>query len=67
LTVVVQQLSGRDPVVEKLAEPLIDQAEYPALHSGDDFKEEVRARVAEELRGMSETAADAPEAEAGAR
>jgi hypothetical protein len=63
LTVVVQQLSGRDPVVDKLAQPMIDRAEYPALHTRDDFKEEVRARVAEELHGMSRTAAEAEKSE----
>ena len=33
LTVIVQQLSGRDPLVDKLAKPHIDRAEYPSLHA----------------------------------
>ena len=52
LTVVVQQLSGRDPVVDKLAKPLIDRLEYPSLHTSDDMKDALKARVAAELRGL---------------
>ena len=52
LTVVVQQLSGRDPLVDKLAKPHIDRAEYPSLHAGDDFKDALKARVADELRAL---------------
>jgi hypothetical protein len=52
LTVVVQQLSGRDPLVERLAKPHIDRAEYPSLRAGDDFKNALKARVADELRAL---------------
>ena len=52
LTVVVQQLSGRDPVVDELAAPHIDRLKYPALHSNDDLDEALRAEVAAELRAM---------------
>jgi hypothetical protein len=52
LTVIVQQLSGRDPLVEKLATPHIERVEYPSLHAADDFKETLRARVADELRTL---------------
>jgi hypothetical protein len=52
LTVVVQQLSGRDPVVEKLASPHIDRMEYPSLHAADDIKEALKARVADELGAL---------------
>lgn len=52
VTVVVQQLSGRDPVVEKLAKPHIDRLEYPALHSDDDMKDAVKALVAGELQAL---------------
>jgi hypothetical protein len=31
LTVAVQQLSGRDPLVDRLAKPHIDRAEYPSM------------------------------------
>ena len=52
LTVVVQQLSGCDPLVDRLAKPHIDRAEYPLLHADDDFKEALKARVADELRAL---------------
>jgi hypothetical protein len=44
LTVIVQQLSGRDPLVDRLAKPHIERAEYPSLHAGDDFKDALKAR-----------------------
>ena len=47
LTVVVRQLSGCDPLVDKLAKPHIDRAE--SLHADDDFKDALKARVADEL------------------
>jgi hypothetical protein len=48
----MQQLSGRDPLVERLAKPHIDRAEYPSLH--DDFKDALKARVADELRALEQ-------------
>jgi hypothetical protein len=61
LTVVVQQLSGRDPLVDKLAKPHIDRAEYPSLHAGDDFKDSLKARVADELRALEAEKSNTPE------
>jgi hypothetical protein len=52
LTVVVQQLSGCDPLVEKLAAPHIDRLEYPALHEDDRRDDAVRELVANELRKL---------------
>jgi hypothetical protein len=52
LTVVVQQLSGRDPLVERLANPHIDRVQYPSLRANDDFKDALKARVADELRAL---------------
>lgn len=52
LTVVVQQLSGRDPLVDNLAKLHIDRLEYPTLHADDDMKEAVRVLVANELRAL---------------
>lgn len=52
VTVVVQQLSGHDPVVQELAKPHIDRLEYPSLHTEDDMEDSVRALVAEELRAL---------------
>src|SRR5215831_11609535 len=43
LTVVVQQLSGCDPLVDSLATPHIDRAQYPSLCAVDDFKDAVKA------------------------
>jgi hypothetical protein len=31
LTVVVQQLSGRDPLAERLANPYVERVKYPSL------------------------------------
>ena len=52
LTVVFQQLSGRDPQIEKLAKPHLDRAEYPSLHVDDDLKDALKAQVADELRAL---------------
>lgn len=49
LTVVVQQLNGADPLVEKLARPLIDREKYPSLHTNDEWQAQIRALVAAEL------------------
>ena len=52
LTVVVQQLSGRDQLVDLLAKPHIDRLEYPSLYADDALKEALKARVADELRTL---------------
>ncbi|MGH9816033.1 MAG: hypothetical protein ACRD5F_03320 [Candidatus Acidiferrales bacterium] len=52
LTVVVQQLSGRDPLADKLAQPEIERMKYPILHKDDAFEDALRARVADELRAL---------------
>jgi hypothetical protein len=52
LTIVVQQLSGRDPLVNELAKPHIDRAEYPSMHADDDFKDALKARVRDELLAL---------------
>jgi len=49
LTVVVQQLNGADPLVNKLAKPFIERQKYPILHGDDEFEDEIRALVAAEL------------------
>jgi hypothetical protein len=43
LTVAVQQLIGRDPLVDRLAKPHIDRAEYPSLHAHDDFEDAIKS------------------------
>ena len=52
LTVVVQQLSGRDPVVDELAAPHIERLKYLQLHDDDDLDDALRAEVAAELRAL---------------
>lgn len=49
LTVVVNQWSGKDPVAEKLAKPLIDRARYPVLHENDAWEDDIQAEIAAEL------------------
>ena len=49
LTVVVQQLNGADPLVEKLAQPLIHREKYASLHANDAWEAQLRALVAAEL------------------
>ncbi|QIK37329.1 hypothetical protein GWK36_04235 [Caldichromatium japonicum] len=61
LTVVVQQLSGRDPLAEKLAQPHIDRVEYPLLHADDDIKDALKAQVAAELQALEAQKSTAPE------
>ncbi len=50
MNIVVQQLSGADPVVEKLAKPAIDRLTYPTLHRNDDLEAHIKALVAIELQ-----------------
>jgi len=50
LNIVVQQLSGADPVVERLAKPALDRMLYPALSGNDDLKAQIQALVAIELQ-----------------
>ena len=49
LNILVQQLSGSDPLVERLATPTINQQEYPSLHENDAYEAHIRALVAAEL------------------
>ena len=49
MNIVVQQLSGTDPVVEKLAKPAIHRMEYPSLHRNDDLNDHIRTLVAAEM------------------
>ena len=49
LTILVQQLNGVDPLVERLARPAIERARYPRLHMDDDTDDEIKARIAAEL------------------
>ncbi len=49
LTVVVQQLNNDNPLVNKLAKPLIDQYRYPGIHTQDDWEDHIKAVIATEL------------------
>jgi hypothetical protein len=50
MNIVVQQLNGIDPVVEKLAKPAINRMLYPAGHLNDDLEAHIKALVAIELQ-----------------
>jgi len=50
LTVVAQQLSGRDPLTERLAKPYGDRVKYPSLSANEGFEDTMRELIAGELR-----------------
>jgi hypothetical protein len=60
LTVVVQQLSGRDPLVDRLAKPHIDRAEYPSFGANDDLEDALREQITGELRALEAQKSTAP-------
>ena len=49
LNIVVQQLNGDDPVVDRLARPVINRELFPMAHENDEWEESVKALVAAEL------------------
>jgi len=49
LEIVSRQVSGRDPLVEAIAQPHITEARYPLLAEGKDFENIMHIRVALEL------------------
>lgn len=49
LTVVVQQLNGENPLINRLANKAIDQYKYPDLHRNDALEDQIKALVAAEL------------------
>jgi hypothetical protein len=49
LTVVVQQLNGENPLINRLAHKVIDQYKFPALHQDDAVEDQIKALVAAEL------------------
>ena len=49
LTVVVNQWSGKDPVADRLAKPLIDRELYPSMHQNDAWQDGIRSAIAKEL------------------
>ena len=49
LTVVVNQLRGADPLVNRLAKPLIDREKYPSMHASAPWEAQIRAQIAAEL------------------
>ena len=61
LTVVVQQLSGQDPLVSELAQPYIDREKYPPLYEDEDLKQTLKARVARELRALEAAHPEPPD------
>ena len=49
LTVVVQQLNGDNPLVNKLANTVINQQKFPILHEDDAWEDQIKAIIAAEL------------------
>lgn len=49
LNIVVQQLNGADPLIERLAKPVIHQQFFPSMHTKDAYETHIRALVAAEL------------------
>lgn len=49
LTVVVQQLNGVDPLVDRLAKPMIDARKWPSLHEDDGVSDNIKALYAAQL------------------
>lgn len=49
LTVVVQQLNGDNPLINRLAKPVLDQYKYPSLHENDGWQDQIKALIAAEL------------------
>lgn len=50
MNIVVQQLSGADPLVERLAKPAIDRMKYPSTYRNGEPNDHIRALVAAELQ-----------------
>jgi hypothetical protein len=61
LTVIVQQLSGRDPLTDRLAEPHLNRLQYPSLHANDDLKDTMRELIAGEIRALEDLKSNTPE------
>jgi len=49
LTVVVQQITGRDPLVEKIAQPLVNRIRFPSLPDEHEVDDAIQAEIAAEL------------------
>lgn len=49
LTVVVQQLNGENPLINRLAKPVLDQYKYPGLHTDDVLDAQIKALITAEL------------------
>ena len=52
LTVLVQQMSGRDPLVDKLAITPLNDLEYPEDRAEERPKDRIRALITAELRAL---------------
>lgn len=49
LTVVLQQLNGENPLINRLANKVIDQYKYPDLQRNNALEDQIKALVAAEL------------------
>jgi hypothetical protein len=66
LTVVVQQLSGPDPLTERLAKPYVDRVKYPSLRANENFEDAMLELIAGELRVLEARKSNAQETGANA-
>ncbi len=60
LTVVVQQLSGRDPIVDELANRQINRLQFPNPFEDEALEFTVRETIREELRRQDQWASEQP-------
>jgi hypothetical protein len=58
LTVVVQQLSGRDPVVDELASSHITKLQFPSSYDDEALGARIKDAIREELRLQDECKSD---------
>lgn len=49
LNIVVQQLNGDSPLINRLAKPVLDRYKYPSLHEDDAWEDKIKALVVAEL------------------
>jgi hypothetical protein len=58
LTVVVDQISGADPLVDHLAGPALARAKFPFAHVDDALEDTIKAEIAAELAAKLPAPAD---------
>lgn len=54
LTLVVQQLNGDNPLVNRLSKSVINRHKFPGLHEDDAWEDQIKAIIAAELAEKSQ-------------